>query len=207
MRKSLTLTLGVALLAGCAQHSAPLSLHEGSTSHIPQRTHRAHLTRLGCVYLRERLGLPALGSPPPAAPGLQYAQPSSPPSPSRATVEAYLTASTNCAPSAPQVSTPAPPAYTPPQLATSRPAVAAYYPPAALRIGTEGTAIVRICVGPSGRVTSVSLARSSGSPLLDGAALRYARATSGHWHPASRDGRPISACTRLPVRFSPLGGF
>ncbi len=220
MHKILTLILAAALLAGCAQHSAPLSLHaradaphQAAAAHITQRMHRTHLTRIGCMYLRERLGLPALGSPPPAAPGISDAQPSSPESAALKQAEAYIAAHTNCAQHAaaqhqvPSVATrPRPPAYTPPQLTAAGPAAAAFYPQSAQRLGEQGTAIVDVCVGPNGRLTSTPrLVRSSGSPRLDRAALRYARATSGHWRTATRGARAVRACTDLPVRFSMLG--
>lgn len=212
MLKILTLTLAVALLAGCAQRSAPLSLHarahhQAAPSHIP---HRTHLTGLGCAYLRERLGLPALGSPPPAAPGISDAQPSSPRSPSRSEAAKYLASHTNCAHQpqwVPAARPPFPPAYTPPAPGAGWPAISAYYPPAAQRIGAEGTALLRVCIGVHGHLRSDRILHSSGSPLLDQAALRYARASSGRWRPAARDGRSINACTLLPVRFSVLGGF
>jgi protein TonB len=208
MRK--ILTLAVALLAGCAQHSAPLSMHaraDAPDQAAPARI--THLTRLGCIYLRERLGLPGLGSPPPMPPGMSDAQPSSPSSPSRAVAEKYLAAHTNCArqplPGArPGARRPHPPEYTPPRLAAARPAVASYYPTAAQRLGVEGTAVVRVCVGPHGHVTAASISRSSGSAALDRAAVRYARATSGHWRPATRAGHAVNGCTSLPVRFSML---
>lgn len=218
MRKSLTLTLAVALLAGCAQRSAPLSLHaradaphQAAAAHITQRAHRVHLSRLGCVYLRERLGLTALGSPPPAAPGLSDAQPTPSASPRSTRIDAYIAAHTNCAHHLPrqhQVPTasarPAAPAYTPPRPGADWPAASAYYPAAALRLGIEGTALVRVCIGPHGHVLSASISRSSGSPILDRAAVGYAHATSGHWRPATRGGKQVSACARLPVQFSML---
>lgn len=216
MLKMLTLTLAVALLAGCAQRSAPLSLHarahhQAAPSHIPQRT---HLTGLGCAYLRERLGLPALGSPPPAAPGISDAQPTPSASPRSTRIDAYIAAHTNCAHHLPrqhQVPTaarpPAAPAYTPPRPGADWPAISAYYPAAAPRLGIEGTARVQVCIGPSGRVTSTSISRSSGSLMLDQAAQRYARASSGHWRPATQAGHPVKGCTSLRVRFSVVGGF
>ena len=215
MRK--ILTLAVALLAGCAQRSAPLSLHaradaphQAAAAHITQRTHRAHLTRLGCVYLRERLGLTALGSPPPAAPGLSDAQPTPSASPRSTRIDAYIAAHTNCAHHRPQqvptaARPPAAPAHTPPRPGADWPAISAYYPAAERRLGTEGTAIVRVCIGPNGRLSaSPRIVASSGSPRLDRAALRYVRATSGHWRPAASAGKQVSACTRLPVQFSML---
>ena len=204
----------VALLSGCTNPSASagridLTPPSPPTRHAPANPHRrrarAHLTRLGCIYLRARLGLPLLGSPPPPPPGVAAAQPTPKPSMQRARIEAYLIAHTNCAqtPRRQAAARPQhPPTYRPPPLTTDSPPVSAYYPPAAQRLGVEGQAVMRVCIDAQGRVTSASIIRSSGSPLLDRAALRYARATSGHWVPATRAG-----CTTLPARFSQLGGF
>ncbi|HYM29333.1 MAG TPA: hypothetical protein VET66_14380 [Steroidobacteraceae bacterium] len=37
--------------------------------------------------------------------------------------------------------------------------------------------------------------------LLDGGALALARAGSGHYRPATEDGRPVSACFPFRIRF------
>lgn len=96
MRKTLTLTLTLAagLLAGCAPRGGPIPLHTHAQAKAPQR---AHLSRLGCVYLRERLGLPALGLPPPPPPGMPGVQPLPRQTRAQARAEAYLSAHTDCA--------------------------------------------------------------------------------------------------------------
>lgn len=101
----------------------------------------------------------------------------------------------------------APLAITPPRPAAGFPRPAAFYPHVAQRLGEEGTVRVRVCVGPRGHVRSESVSRSSDSRVLDRAALRFARATSGHWLPAKRGEEAIADCTTLPVRFSLIGGF
>lgn len=101
----------------------------------------------------------------------------------------------------------APVAINPPRPGAGFPRAVNFYPSAARRLGEEGTVRVRVCIGPRGRVRSESVARSSDARVLDQAALRYARATSGHWHPAMRGGQPIVDCTTRPVRFSLMGGF
>ena len=69
-----------------------------------------------------------------------------------------------------------------------------YYPDASRRLGEQGTALVKLCIGSGGRVVGdPSIERSSGSSRLDEAALRYAR-TGG---PHRRRGR---------VRIGPLAG-
>lgn len=230
MRKYLAFTVtaltvaacAAALLAGCSGSSRGIDLTPTSApaQHVRAASHRrarVHLTSLGCMYLRESLGLPLLGSPPPPAPGVTGAPPVPQPSPHAAEMAAWVTAHTDCPhPQAgrpvklgPRLSSspPHPPTHTSLRTGPGWPPVSAYYPQAAQRLGVEGTASVRVCVNPSGRVSSASIAQSSGSPLLDRAALRYARATSGHWVPAERGGRAAAGCTTLPVRFSVLGGL
>lgn len=90
------------------------------------------------------------------------------------------------------------------------PSLEAYYPTTSRRLGEQGTALVRICASPNGRLAQApTMVRSSGSPRLDAAAIRFADATSGHWVVRRSDGRPTgSACSVLPVRFTltpPLG--
>ncbi|MGH8295674.1 MAG: energy transducer TonB, partial [Steroidobacteraceae bacterium] len=71
------------------------------------------------------------------------------------------------------------------------PSTDSYYPDASRRLGEQGTAVVHMCIGAGGRVVGQpTIARSSGSSRLDEAAIRYARATSGHFDPETRNGRP-----------------
>lgn len=49
------------------------------------------------------------------------------------------------------------------------------YPPQSLRANEEGTTHLEVCVSNAGRVTSASIARSSGHPRLDDSALRWIR--------------------------------
>ncbi|HME82220.1 MAG TPA: TonB family protein [Candidatus Eremiobacteraceae bacterium] len=51
------------------------------------------------------------------------------------------------------------------------------YPEPARQQSTQGTAIVLVTIGTSGELVAVKIYRSSGSPLLDNAALRAARAS------------------------------
>lgn len=78
-----------------------------------------------------------------------------------------------------------------------------YYPSSARRLGQEGLVAVTLCVGPDGKLTKApTVVKSSGTASLDEAALRYAQATSGHWKPATEDGKPVEKCSQLPVRFT-----
>lgn len=92
--------------------------------------------------------------------------------------------------------------YTPLGRGRDFPSTQEFYPQASQRLGEEGTAVVKICVGPNGRLSSEpKIVRSSHSPRLDRAAIRYAKATSGHWTPEKRDGKPINFCGELPIKF------
>lgn len=75
-----------------------------------------------------------------------------------------------------------------------------YYPPVSRRLDEEGTTVVRACTAPNGRVASLpTVAKSSGSPRLDEAAVKWA--AHARYHPGTSDGRPIQSCTYFKVRF------
>lgn len=83
-----------------------------------------------------------------------------------------------------------------------------YYPDASRRLGEQGTALVKMCIGAGGRVVGdPAIMRSSGSSRLDQAAIRYARATSGHFSPETRNGVPVTVCTALPIKFQLTDSF
>lgn len=68
------------------------------------------------------------------------------------------------------------PAVPPPDLAVhcpNRPAPA--YPPAARRAGHEGSVLLQVTLGPSGRIAGVSIEQSSGAATLDRAAVAAVR--------------------------------
>jgi protein TonB len=66
------------------------------------------------------------------------------------------------------------------------------YPSAARRQGEQGTTQLEVCVNASGRVTSVSVARSSGSARLDDAAAKWIRGE--RFQPAKINGSPQDVC-------------
>jgi TonB family protein len=77
-----------------------------------------------------------------------------------------------------------------------------YYPAQTIRTGVEGATTVHVCVDEGGRLTAApAVEQPSGSGLLDGAALKLARAGSGHYRPTTEDGRAVSSCYPLRVRF------
>ena len=85
---------------------------------------------------------------------------------------------------------------------TGFPNTADYYPAAAIRLREQGGVAVQVCIAGSGRLTSdPAIAQSSGSPRLDGGALALAKAGSGHYRPTTEDGRPVSSCFPVRIRF------
>jgi periplasmic protein TonB len=80
------------------------------------------------------------------------------------------------------------------------PSVDDYYPPVSRRLEEEGTALVHVCVGPNGRNAGLpTLAKSSGSPRLDAAAVKLA--ANERFIPGTEDGRAIEQCVTQPVKF------
>lgn len=78
-----------------------------------------------------------------------------------------------------------------------------FYPPSAIRLGQEGAAAVQVCVDETGRLSSEpTLAHSSSNASLDTAALRLARAGSGHYRATTQNGRPVSSCYAVSFRFN-----
>jgi periplasmic protein TonB len=77
-----------------------------------------------------------------------------------------------------------------------------YYPDASRRLGEEGLTVVAICVGPDGKLTEPpKMKTSSNHERLDQAAVKVATLGSGRFIPATEEGKPITKCTDLPVRF------
>ena len=74
------------------------------------------------------------------------------------------------------------------------------YPRNALARRMEGTVVLRIHVGAGGEPLEVSVEDSSGSALLDQAALKFVKA---RWRfvPAQRDGLPTDAWALVPIEF------
>lgn len=73
------------------------------------------------------------------------------------------------------------------------------YPERARRAGAEGVVGVRIVLAADGAVRAVELTQSSGSRLLDEAALAAARAST--FAPASRNHAPVEAEALASYRF------
>ena len=79
------------------------------------------------------------------------------------------------------------------------------YPLQALRTGTQGTVMLKVLVDQSGKPVQVTIARSSGSRVLDDAARAHVLA-AWRFHPATRDGHAVQAWALVPVKFS-LGSY
>ena len=73
------------------------------------------------------------------------------------------------------------------------------YPERARRAGVEGLVTVRISLSASGEIAEVAVVGSSGSRLLDEAAVAAAR--SSIFTPAARGGVPVSAEATATYRF------
>ena len=69
------------------------------------------------------------------------------------------------------------------------------------RLGEYGTVVLRVTVGVNGVATQVQLAKSSGYPRLDNAALQGARRLK--FKPAIRNGVPVEFSYDFPVRYQP----
>lgn len=74
------------------------------------------------------------------------------------------------------------------------------YPPLALRKREQGEVQLRVLIGRSGQAERVELARSSGSRILDSAAMQSVR----QWRfvAAERDGVAIPTWAIVPIRFN-----
>lgn len=76
-----------------------------------------------------------------------------------------------------------------------------FYPATSVTLQEEGTAVVRVCVAPSGRLEGAPvIERSSGHRRLDTAAMQWAREALD-FTPATRNGAAVSACKGFRVNF------
>ena len=75
-----------------------------------------------------------------------------------------------------------------------------YYPAASIRLEEEGSANVRVCVGPNGKLAETpTVVNSSRSARLDEAAIKLAKA--GRYVAGSIDGVPSTDCFPFRVKF------
>jgi TonB family protein len=82
------------------------------------------------------------------------------------------------------------------------PDTADFYPSFSIHMAEQGISTVRVCVDPRGGLTSdPTTVQGSGSMRLDQAALKLARAASGHYRASTEDGQPVNSCYPLGIRF------
>ena len=73
------------------------------------------------------------------------------------------------------------------------------YPASARRLGIQGTSLLRVFVGPDGKVTDIVVQESAGHPDLDEAAAAAVR--RWRFEPARRGTDPVAMWVLLPVEF------
>ncbi len=75
------------------------------------------------------------------------------------------------------------------------------YPPAARRMGLQGTVLLRVRVTAAGKPEHVEIITRSGAPILDQTAVSI---VSERWTfvPARQGDRPIAGTVEVPIRFS-----
>ncbi|HKS55542.1 MAG TPA: TonB family protein [Steroidobacteraceae bacterium] len=86
-----------------------------------------------------------------------------------------------------------------PQLDTRYPFTEPPYPTSEIRMGHEGTVLLRMQILPNGRIGAVELAQSSGFPRLDEAAMREAR--MWRMKPGTQGGVATAMWTVVPIKF------
>lgn len=89
-----------------------------------------------------------------------------------------------------------PPVFDAAYLNNPRPA----YPEAAVRRGVTGVVLLRVLVSVEGRAESVEVERTSGSKLLDEAAIATVK-SSWRFVAAKRGGLPVAATVIVPIKF------
>jgi protein TonB len=75
------------------------------------------------------------------------------------------------------------------------------YPASAIRGGIQGTVTLRLEVGSDGGIESAAIAESSGSAVLDDAAVAWVKS---HWRyrPATQNGTAVASTTLAAVTFN-----
>jgi protein TonB len=72
------------------------------------------------------------------------------------------------------------------------------YPPLSQRMGEQGTTQLACEIGTDGKPTGCTVAKTSGSPRLDEAAMGYVK-DHYTWQPATREGKPVAGKTQLNI--------
>jgi protein TonB len=121
-------------------------------------------------------------------------------------VEAPATSAITAVAAKPNTAAPPPPKTggpsSPPKPGKGFPNSEDYYPDASKRMNEEGRSVVHACVAANGKLTEApTLAKTSGSPRLDQAAVKLATAGSGKFQPALQDGKPVDMCFDFAIAF------
>lgn len=82
----------------------------------------------------------------------------------------------------------------------ARPPTAPTYPRTARRRGQEGEVLLRLSLLSTGEISRIQIARTSGTPALDKAAVEAAY--KWRFHPAQHQGKTVAAEVLVPVKFS-----
>lgn len=145
--------------------------------------------------------------PPPPPPKIEQPPPYVPPPeiaielPSEAPPATAITTTTNVRPVAPPVeAAPPKPAGVKPRIDPKRPPSQPEYPPTSRRLGEAGTVTLEILVLENGRIGDARVAKSSGFPRLDEAAVREVKRT---WRliPGTEGGKPVQMWHQINVTF------
>lgn len=145
--------------------------------------------------------------PPPPPPKIEQPPPYVPPPelaielPTEAPAATAITSTTNVRPVAPPVVTAPPkPVTVKPRIDPKRPPSQPEYPPTSRRLGEAGTVTLEILVLENGRIGEARVAKSSGFPRLDEAAVREVKRT---WRlvPGTENGKPAQMWHQINVTF------
>lgn len=77
------------------------------------------------------------------------------------------------------------------------------YPPIARRLNEQGSTLVELTISPQGSVSECAILKSSSSERLDAAGCEFVTAR-WRWHPPTSNGKPITAKTRLSIKWDLL---
>ena len=74
------------------------------------------------------------------------------------------------------------------------------YPPIAVRLNEQGTTLMEVAIAPRGNVAGCTVVASSSSERLDQAGCDFVK-SHWRWEPPTVDGKPVSAKTRVSIRW------
>ena len=89
---------------------------------------------------------------------------------------------------------------TPPKGSNQNQVTRDVYPPVSIRLGEEGTVTLKVTISAEGTITAASVAKSSGHPRLDEAAINIAK-SKFKYTPASQGGKAVEFTATIPVVF------